>query len=82
MEDGGNFSDDEKGVADISAVVAGLYALSNVDECAEVADRMAKAATIQKDYDRRIASLRRQVGALQAQIIREKGGLQQRDRAI
>jgi hypothetical protein len=72
LEDNGNFTEDQKTVAGVSAVVAGLYVLANGEECAEVTDRMAKAATMQSDYETRIKALRGKVSVLQSQIAREK----------
>jgi colicin import membrane protein len=70
------FTDDQKKVAGVGAVVAGLYALSNHEECAEVANQMAKAVTIQSDYDQRINTARQQISSLQSQIDEEKKQLE------
>lgn len=72
----GRFTDDQKTVAGIGAGIAGLYALANYEECAEVADRMAKAAAIQSDFDRRIKSTEKQIAALKAEIDSERKQLE------
>lgn len=72
LSDGDQFNDDQKTVAGISALVAGLYAISNHEECLEVADRMAKAATMRADYDRRLADAEEQIANLQKQIAQAK----------
>jgi hypothetical protein len=71
-----NLTDDQKTAATISALISGGYALYNYKECMEVADQMAKAATMQATYDSRIAKTRQQLSSLQSQIAEEKKQLE------
>ncbi len=70
-----NLNDDQKTVAAVLGVGAGLYALANGEECMEVADQMAKAAVIQADHDRRIKELQRQMSKSLMLIDKERAAI-------
>ena len=70
-----DLNDDQKAVAAVLGVGAGLYALANGEECMEVADKMAKAAVIQADYDRRIKHLGRQISKSLTTIAKERAAI-------
>lgn len=72
------FSGDQKNVAAVSAVIAGLYAVSNHEECLEVADKMARAAVMEADYDSRIEDAQEQISAFQAQITKGRSALEEK----
>lgn len=71
-----NLTDNQKTAATISGLISGGYALYNYKECMEVADQMAKAATMQATYDSRIAKTRQQLSSLQSQIADERKQLE------
>lgn len=65
-------NDNQKAVLGILGVGAGLYALSHHEECLEVANRMTKAAAIQKDFEARIIRTRKELSSLMTQIASER----------
>lgn len=68
LDESDKFNNDQKAVAKGAAVLGGLYAITHHEECIEVANTMAKVATIQADYNARIKSSQQKAASLQSQI--------------
>lgn len=69
------FSDDAQQIAGIGAILAGLYAINNFSEVAEVADQIAQA-------DSHVKSLTSQIAASEKQISIESEPLAQQQQSL
>ncbi len=75
MSDSKEFTSDQQTVAGGAAVLGGLYAITHHEECLEVANTMAKVATIQADYEKQVKDVQRQASSLQSQTNRLRSDL-------